>query len=180
MAKKCYCAPMTEVEDRLVITATVPVGETYTAGMVISPTALDGTIRGNYSVYSGIAPTDVKTQPLALIINGGFETLPDGRRPAGQVDYTQYTYEAGETFTAVFLADHLRFQLTSDCITGTPVIGQFLNGTDDANTLTAGATKASTDCLTVEAKKFFRTGEANGLGGVNAYVCSASTHNTIA
>ena len=176
-----YCAPMTGVEERLVITATVPVGKTYRPGMVIDASTIDTTIDGNFSVYTGIAPADVKTTPLAIIINGGWEQLPDGRRPEGQTDYTQYPYNEGETFTAIFLDDHLRFQITQDCLAGNaPTLGQYLCAVNNTTQLVAGATKTSTNCLKVEALKYFRTATQQGLGMINSYVCSASVHNAIA
>lgn len=178
---RTYCEPMTKVEERLTIVGTVPAGQTYRAGMVVDASTLDNNLYGNYSVYTGVAPADVKTTKLAIIINGGnFETLPDNRRPDGQPDYTQYVYNEGETFTAIFLDDHLRFQISTDCITGTPTIGKYLNATNGQTGLTAGDNIASTDCFVVEAEKFFRIGGNGGLNGIATYVVSASTHNVIA
>lgn len=183
MAKiQAYCAPMTLVEARLVVSGSVPAGKTLTAGQVISVGTIDNTIGGNYSVYSGIAPVDVKTATLAVVINGGFEQLPDGRRPEGQPDYTQYVYNAGEVFTAVVLDRNLRFQITKDALAvgANPVVGQYLVATNALNTLTSGATITSSDCLLVEGTKYFRTGGVFGWDMIPSYVVSARVGNVVA
>ena len=84
------------VPDYLVIKVSVPSGQTLNAGDVVPVMTLDDTIPNNYQVFTGIQPaTNNLGVRMALIINDGFETLPDGRRPAGQPDYTQYTYSEG-------------------------------------------------------------------------------------
>ena len=113
------CAANPRVPDYLIIKVAVPTGETMKAGDVFPVTALDTDIDNNYQVFAGTEPaTATLGNRMAIVINDGFETLEDGRRPAGQPDYTQYTFGAGEVVTAVLLVPGLMFEI-SNHYTGT-------------------------------------------------------------
>lgn len=132
------------IPDYMVIKVSVPAGQTLHAGEIVPVKALDTTISDNYQVFSGTQPAtaDLGLQ-MALIINDGFETLADGRRPDGQPDYTQYTYNAGEVVAAILLVPGLVFEISTDCITGTPAVGSFLEPTNGSYGLSVKATQTA-------------------------------------
>lgn len=111
------CYPVTKIEDRFVFDVIVPTGATYNAGQVVSLNSLTTSISGNTTVFTGEAPTTIATDKLAIVINGGFEQLSDGRRPNGQPDFTKYTYGAGEVVTVIALDSYMRFVISKDAIT---------------------------------------------------------------
>ena len=93
MANYLCRATNPRVPDYLVKTVSVPTGKTLHAGDIVMLKALDSTIADNYQVYTGSQPATADLGlRAAIIINDGFETLADGRRPEGQPDYTQYIY----------------------------------------------------------------------------------------
>ena len=92
----------------------VPAGETYHAGQVVVAETLDNSIRGNLSVYAPTKVADITKEDIAIILNNGFETLTDGRRPDGQPDYTQYEFKAGEVVTAHRLLPQTRYEISID------------------------------------------------------------------
>ena len=129
MANYLCRATNPRVPDYLVIKVSVPTGQTLNAGDVIPVTTLDTDIDNNYQVFTGTQPATASLGVrMAIVINGGFETLSDGRRPAGQPDYTQYTYEAGEVVTAILMVPGLVFEISQDAITNgnQAAVGDFL------------------------------------------------------
>ena len=89
--------------------------------------------------------------------------LPDGRRPEGQPDYTQYTFQAGDVVTIVFLAPQMRFEISNDSVnlnSLTPAAGQVLYPVNAAYALTLGASvpAGTFSSLKVLATKYFRLG----------------------
>lgn len=163
------CRPVVNVPDYLVAQIQVPAGQTMNVGSVLIADSYVAAIEGNISVY---APEKMSTaklgvKQLAIVIGGaGFETLPDGRRPAGQVDYTKYVYQAGDVVTVVFLTSRMRFEISDDAVTTPSVatVGAFLEPVDGAYALTAKATATAGTAvaLKVLAKKYFRLGGLNG------------------
>jgi hypothetical protein len=158
------CRPVTPVPDYLVVNATVPAATTFYAGEVILVNTLDASISGNLSVYASTQPATANLgKQMAVIINGGFEELSDGRRPEGQPDFTQYTYSAGTVFTAIILTSAMRFEISNDSVnlnSLTPTAGQVLYPVNAANTLTLGTTvpAGTYSSLSVLAPKYFRLG----------------------
>ena len=124
MANYLCRATNPRVPDYLVKKVSVPADKTLHAGDIVMLKELDSGIENNYQVYTGTQPaTDNLKLRAAIIINDGFETLPDGRRPKGQPDYTQYVYQAGDVVTAIMLVPGLDFELSTDTFTGSFAAG---------------------------------------------------------
>lgn len=108
------------------------------AGNIVVADTLDNTIQGNYEVYSSQIPTTagLGSKFMAVLINDNFETLVDGRRPAGNPNYYSYTYNKGETVTAIFLEKHLMFNVGFDCVSQTSqnliAVGNYLVPTNNS------------------------------------------------
>ena len=118
MANYLCRATNPRVPDYLIIKVSVPTGQTMKAGDVFPVKALDTGIANNYQVFTGTQPTTADLGiRMAIVINDGFETLEDGRRPAGQPDYTQYTFGEGEVVTAVLMVPVLVFDISTACLT---------------------------------------------------------------
>jgi len=133
------CYPMTKVPYHNVATIVVPAMTTLYPGSIVLADTYASLGRKNYSVFAVTQPQTANlSEQMAIVINGGWEMLPDGRRPEGQPDYTKYEFTAGEVVTIVFLEPKMRFQISFDCITGTPAVGKFLYPTDQAYLLTEG------------------------------------------
>lgn len=154
------------IPDYLVIKVSVPAGQTMTAGALVPVAQLDNTIPNNWQVFTGAQPAAANLGVrMALVINDGFETLPDGRRPAGQPDYTQYVYHEGDVVTAILLVPGLMFEIGMDCLTNAdavavgnfiePVAGQYF-----------GSVKAARTDGTESALKVIYTGKNFRLGGM--------------
>lgn len=170
------CAALTDVPDYLVVDVKVPTGETLYAGQIVTVEALDTGITGNYSVYTATEPaTATLGKQMAIIINGGFEKLSDGRRPEGQPDFTKYTFTEGDVVTAIILAPAMRFEISNDSVnlnSVTPAAGKVLYPTNGAYNLTLDATvpTGTYSSLTVLATKYFRTGGLFGAGFASTMV----------
>ena len=113
------------------------------AGQVVLASVLDTSIANNYEVFTATQPltATLNNDALAIIINDGFETMSDGRRPDGQPDYYQYTFAKGEIAPAIYLDKHLTFDISVDAITKAsdalvPAAGQYLYPTNESNNLT--------------------------------------------
>ena len=158
------CRPLTKVPDHLVADVTVPAGVTFNAGQIVVANTLDSSIPGNYSVYAATQPATANLgKKMGVIINGGFEQLPDGRRPEGQPDFTQYTFAAGDVVTIVFLDPQMRFEISNDSVnlnSLTPAAGQALYPVNASYTMTLGASvpAGTFSSFTVLATKYFRLG----------------------
>jgi len=164
------CYPVTKIEDRFVFDVVVPTGATYHAGQVVSLKTISTSITRNTTVFTGEAPTTIASDKMAIVINGGFEQLSDGRRPAGQPDFTQYTYAAGEVVTVIALDSYMRFVISKDAITEA-VTGDFkkasyLYPATTSNTLVCDDTVSATAIqqLNLLAMYNFRTGGNFGGG----------------
>lgn len=166
MANYLCRATNPRVPDYLVKKVSVPTGATLHAGDIVILKALDSTIADNYQVYTGTKPAadDLKLR-AAIIINDGFETLADGRRPDGQPDYTQYVYQAGDIVTAIMLVPGLDFELSKDVIDGAFAAGQYIEPVADSN---KGAVKATRTADTKSA--LMMLGQKNfRMGGMFGY-----------
>lgn len=107
------CRTVTENPGYIQAQLRVPENTEIVAGEVFKAEYLDDSIYGNYTVYLPELMESVEDEP-AIVINNGFETMNDGRRPNGQPDYTQYVYKAGDVITAIRLVPDVRFELGTD------------------------------------------------------------------
>lgn len=156
---------------------TVPVGGLH-AGQVVIADTLDNTIAGNIEVFTATQPAtaNLGSNFVAMVINDGFETLSDGRRPDGQPNYYQYEFKAGETAPVVFLDRHLVFNIGAESITGgTATVGQFLYPVDGSNTLTAGAAIPEGTAKGLKVIATYNTPVGGNFGGgfATSYICVA-------
>ena len=105
------------VSTRFLSKIVVPAGG-LNPGCVVVADTLDNTINGNYEVWKATQPaaSNLDSKFMAIVLNDGFETLEDGRRPAGQPNYYKYTFEAGEVAPVAFIGSHLLYNISMDCI----------------------------------------------------------------
>lgn len=174
MANK-VCAPMVEIPDYLVAAVRVPAGVTLYPGDVVFADSIDAAIAGNYSVYAPEQPETANLgKQMAIVINGGFEKLPDGRRPDGQPDFTQYDFKEGDVVTIVFLAPQARFQISVDCINGVAAVGKYIFPVDGAYKMDAGASvpAGTFSSMKLMAEKYFRLGGNFGAQFATCYVAT--------
>lgn len=159
---------------------TVPTGG-LRAGQVVIADTLDNTIAGNYEVYTATQPAtaNLGSNFVAIVVNDGFETLEDGRRPAGQPNYYQYSFKAGETAPVIFLDRHLVFNIGADALdsgtASTAAVGKFLYPVNGSNNLTVGdSIPAGTACgLKIIATYNTPIGGQYGGGFATSYICVA-------
>lgn len=115
------------------------------AGQVVIADTIDAAIAGNYEVFTAAKPAagTLGSKAVGIVINDGFETMSDGRRPNGQPNYASYEFKEGETVPVIFLDSHLTFIISKDSLdAGTrdnAAVGQFLYPVADSNDLTVGA-----------------------------------------
>ena len=118
-------------------------------------------------LHDVIEDTEITKDDIVLVLNNGFETLTDGRRPDGQPDYTQYVSNAGEVVTAHRLLPEVRFEISVDACDATVSgasglkVGDNLipaNGKDVLVYSAKGTTVTAKNYLTIEAIKYFRLG----------------------
>lgn len=111
------CRPVTELPAYMQAQFRVPEGEIITAGQVFAAEELDTELRyGNWTVFVPEFLSDIETQIPSIVLDGGFETLPDGRRPDGQPDYTEYAFTEGQVITAIRLLPETKFEIGYDSI----------------------------------------------------------------
>lgn len=188
MAKHYVCRAITENPSYMQAQVKVPAADELHAGHVVVAEVLDATIAGNYSVYAPTKVADITKDSLAIILDGGFETLADGRRPAGNPDYTQYTFKAGEVATAMRLLPETRYELSIDAC-GETVAAQTIVPGDNlipevgkyelAYSAKNSAVTAK-NYLTVEAVKYFRLGGKSGAEFAQTMVVRAKATDATA
>lgn len=171
MAKHYIARTVTENPSYMQAKIRVPEGVTLTAGNVVVAEVLDTELGyGNWDVYAPSQVADAAKEDIAIILNGGFETLSDGRRPDGNADYTQYQFMGGDVVTAHRLLPQVRFEISEDACdntvgAATVVPGDNLIPKNGQYTLTysaKGTTVSTKNYLMVEATKYFRLGGQSG------------------
>lgn len=175
MANYLCRATNPRIPDYLVKKVSVPTGATLHAGDIVYLKALDSSIDNNYQVYTAGKPATADLGlRAAIIINDGFETLSDGRRPEGQPDYTQYVYQAGDVVTAILLVPGLDFEISTDAISGTTAVGSYVEPVDGAYAGAVKATRTSgtTSALKMIATKDFRMGGQFGYQFIDTVVAT--------
>ena len=193
MAKHYVARTVTENPGYMQAQIKVPADVTLHAGHVVVAETLNASLYGNYSVYAPTQVVDADKEDIALILDGGFETLEDGRRPDGQPDYTQYTFGEGEVVTAFRLnIPNPKFEISIDACdntvaqamtAGTLAVGDNLipkNGQYELSYSAKATPVTAKNYLTVEALKFFRLGGASGSGFAQTLVVRAKTTDATA
>lgn len=170
------CRTVTELPGYMQANFRVPEGTQVYAGEIYMAKTLDTDLGyGNWSVYLPEVIEDVSKEVPAIVLNGGFETLNDGRRPDGNPDYTTYTFNPGDIVTAIRLEQGTKFEISYDAISnGIDVDGlgylipeegvgllKFVDTLNEVN---------SKVYLKVEALKHFRIGGQFGGQFINTMV----------
>jgi hypothetical protein len=159
---------------------TVPAGGLH-AGQVVVADTLDNAITGNIEVFSATQPAagNLKSKFVGIVINDGFETLSDGRRPDGQPNYYGYEYNAGDTAPVVYLDSHLVFVVGKDSLdsatASNAAVGKYLYAVAGSNNLTVGdeIPDGTTTGLKVVALYNTPIGGQFGGGFASSFVCIA-------
>lgn len=108
------CRTATELPAYMQAKIRVPEGIEITAGEIFMAENLDTDLGyGNWDVY---IPDTIESETVipVIVINNSFETLPDGRRPKGNPDYTTYVYKEDEVITTIRLLPEIKFELSPD------------------------------------------------------------------
>lgn len=157
----------------------VPTGETLHAGQVVVAEDLDASLGyGNWDVYAPTQVADADTDEIAIILDGGFETLADGRRPDGNPDYTTYTFGAGEVVTTSRLVNHVKYEISVDAGDDSVKEATIVPGDNlipkasqyELSYSAKGTAVTAKNYLTVEAVKSFRLGGQFGNEWANTMV----------
>lgn len=111
------CRPITELPGYMQIKFRVQEGMVLNAGQIYVGENLDTKIGNqNYDTFIPEEISDTAKQIPSILINNEFEQIPDGRRPDGQPDYTQYYFTEGEVVTAISLLPETKYELSYDSI----------------------------------------------------------------
>ena len=183
MAKHYIGQTVTENPAYMQAKVRVPAAVTLVAGNIVVAEELDTTLKGNVDVYSPKQVANATKEDVAIILNNGFETLADGRRPDGQPDYTQYEYTNGEVITAHRLLPETRYRISIDAcddsvIVGTVKAGDNLipkNGQYTLSYSAKGTAVTAKNYLTVEAIEYFQLGGQFGSEMVPCLIVRAKT-----
>ena len=167
------------VSSRFIGKIKVPAGG-LTAGSIVIADTLDNTITGNYEVFSATTPAtaNLKSDFLAVVLNDGFETLSDGRRPAGQPNYYSYTFEEDDIAPIMYLEKHLVFNIGADAIAentkNLAIVGNYLIPVNGSTVLNASASIPSTNSKALQILSVYNTPVGGNYGGGFAlsYICT--------
>ena len=169
------CRTTTELPAYMQVNFIVPEGTQMYAGDIYVPKILNDKLYGNWTVYEANMIENVSKEIPAIVINNGFETLADGRRPDGQPDYTEYAYDEGEVVTAIKLLPETKFEISFDTIQNNndiEVKGYLIpeSGTNLLKFVPTIEEVNSKVYLVIEALKHFRCGGAMGMGFIDTMV----------
>lgn len=175
-----YCITPKIPSDKFV-KVLVPEGGLH-AGQIVNVVSLASSVDGvanNIEVFTATQPTTATlgSKFFALIVNGGFETLADGRRPAGQPDYTQYVYAEGEVATAIIMDKNLMFEIGVSTVSGGTVatpstdIGKYIVPANATYTGAVAAEATAGNCLQILGTHYFRNGGNFAAGMLPTYIC---------
>ena len=189
MAKHYIARAVTENPGYMQAQIKVPANVELHAGEVVVAEELDADLGyGNWSVYAPTQVANIATENIAIILDGGLETLADGRRPDGQPDYTQYTMVEGEVVTAHRLLPETKFEVSIDACDAAvaaatvvpgdnliPKVGQY-----ELTYSAKGTAVTAKNYLTVEATKYFRLGGKSGAEFAQTLVVRAKATDATA
>ena len=123
MNKHYICRTVNELPAYMQAQINISGDQTIAAGYVFNADKLEDTY-GNVSVYELIKITDNTAQTPAILLNNGFDTLADKRRPKGNSDYTTYTYKNGEVVTAIRLLPEIKLEISVDSVVLVDEVGE--------------------------------------------------------
>lgn len=129
--KQTYCQSMIYVPEYMDVKFVIPAGTTLRPGNIIKAEKIEGTLVGEGNIQTYLAEEPASGDDFAIVTNGGFYTTPDGNRPNGYPDYTQFEFIGGdgEVYSAMRMQPYVHFEITQDCVdlnSVTPAVGQFL------------------------------------------------------
>ena len=182
MAKHFIGQTSTENSGYMQAQIRVPAAEELHAGQVVVAETLDASLGSkNLGVYAPTKVADATKDNIALVLNNGFETMTDGRRPNGQPDYTQYVYQAGEVVTAHRLLPETRYQVSVDAcdesvaeatiVPGDKLVPQ--DGSFDLKYEAKATDVTAKNYLVIDAVKYFRLGGQSGMDMTKTLVVRA-------
>lgn len=116
------CRLLTEVSEKNVERIKIPAGVTLKAGDVVMCEVLDTSDASNIDVYNGAQVADITADVPCIVINQGFEQLPDGRRPEGNPNPADYTFTEGMVITVIRLENDLKFFISNDTLDNVGVV----------------------------------------------------------
>lgn len=134
-------------------------------------------MHSNMEVYVAdkITATNINSSKIAIVANGDFEQLANGRRPKGQPDYTLYEYQEGEVATVIFLDNHLLFAIGADSIQygggEVPQVGEYLIPLQNSYKLGLASEFATNTALKILAPYQFPIGRNGGEEFRSGYIC---------
>lgn len=179
MSKHYICRTVNELPSYMQAQINISGDETIAAGYVFNADELEDTY-GNVSVYELIKITDNTAQTPAILLNNGFDTLADKRRPKGNSDYTTYTYKNGEVVTAIRLLPEIKLEISVDSVVLVDEVGEvgkssgYLVSENNDMQLhyykNIDASKLPKTFLKVEAIKAFRLGGKFGNECIKTFV----------
>lgn len=154
------------------------------AGQVVNCVALASAVEGvpmNLDVYSPSLPTNatLDSRFYALIVNGGFEKLEDGRRPSGNPDYTTYVYNEGDVCQGILIDKNLVFEISGSCISGdtsidpSADIGRYIVPTNGTYVLSIANAPTAGGCFKIIGTSYFRKGGLYNDAFVATYIALA-------
>lgn len=153
----------------------VPLGGLKAGEVVACERLVD--IDGNMEVYAAdkITAKNINSSKIAIVANGDFEQLANGRRPKGQPDYTLYEYQEGQVATIIFLDNHLLFAIGVDSIQygagEVPQVGEYLIPLQNSYKLGLASEFATNTALKILAPYQFPIGRNGGEEFRSGYVC---------
>lgn len=107
------CRNVTKLPEYVFVDFRVPNGQTLYIGDIYMANSLDTGLKdGNINVFVPDSVKDITKDIPAILLNGDFESLIDGRRPDGNPNYTTYVFNEGSVVTGVHLMPGIRFELS--------------------------------------------------------------------
>lgn len=169
------CRTVDELPGYMQTQIIVPEDAKLYAGDIYVANNLNEKLRGNVLTYDIEVINDIKNQIPVIIINNGFETLPDKKLPKGQPDYTLYEYQAGEVLTTIKLCPEIRLEISFDCINNPNQIKRrgYLVPENNGSTLNFVDTLNGVESkvyLVVEALGHFKNGGQFGSQNINSII----------
>lgn len=184
------CRTVVENPSYMFANVLVPENTTLYAGDIVLADNLisDNDIYGNNSVYEAGLTIGNEDIP-AIILNGNFEELDEGRRPDGNPDYTTYGYKSGDVATAIRLINGIKLELSPDNFSNRDEIitaiqndtnfsGTYIGIADNQLFWTNDASQITSKMyLYVEAAKMFRLGGQFGNDFAYTFVVRVKESN---